>query len=141
MKNILRARVLVPVTLITLVGAWFIYERVCFERDRYMLNVMIKDTTLPLDILIMRQTGIASNPHVNDRRVIRDEAFFSTQAPASEVAAALKKFAAKHGKWDERWINWAVYDNRANNGTNRPNAPDDFRTLIWIAVDTNADLF
>ena len=140
-KKLLRARVIVPLILAGLAGSWFIYERMRLERDRYVLDTMIRDTTLPLDIMIMRRTAPTTFAHVKDRRVIRDEAFFSTDAPASEVAAAMQKFADKHGKWDDSWINWAVYDNRVNNGKNRPNPPDDFRTLIWIAVDTNADLF
>lgn len=140
MKNLWKARFILPVLLVGLGAAWLIHERVRLTRDRWMLDIMIKDTTLPLDVMIMRNTAPTTYAFVKDRRVIRDEAFFSTDAPASDVAAAIRRFADKHSS-DDSSINWAVYDNRANNGKNRPNPPDDFRTLIWIAVDTNEDWF
>lgn len=140
-KKILRARVLIPLALLGLYGSYAVVERVRITKSQRVLDVMVKDTTLPLDLMLIRRTAPTPFAHIKDRRVIRDEAYFSTDAPASEVAAALQKFAARHGKWDDSWINWAVYDNRANNGKNRPNPPDDFRTLIWVAVDTNADFF
>lgn len=140
-KKLLRFRVIAPLFLLLLGGVYWWHERVAWERDRRVMDIMIKDTTLPLDILILRRTGMTADGHVKDRRVIRDEAFFSTAASPADASKAIEEFAKKHGIWDESWINWAVFQNRSNNGRNRPNAPDDFQTLIWIAVDTNEDWF
>ncbi len=94
---------------------------------------------LGLTTLESRTQTAGAHPLVKDRYVIRDEAYFGSYESSAIVEARLERYCAPRSKWDHSWIRWIVYDKREENYPFQggPVIPEDYPTLVWIAVDTN----